>query len=364
MKARFMRVLKQDGLRVIMLLWVVGTITVALQAYVGDVTVYSEGLEQKRIETHRAILANEPPGGGSWAAVGRSTANIRVGTVYLAEGIHRATGVPVTEVYRQLDTFCLFAALVGLFFYLRLWVTDTYCLIGLLYFCSMLPLTYFLYFFHPWDRIQLAMWILLLYLVWKRRPVLLGVCLAASIVVKFDSILLPALYFAVHTSRDHWRRALIESGGLFAVAVCTYLGLRWAFPAPLEPPKFTPDAAWRQVQTNIDALILMKYRYPPLLMHALPVVLSIVGIRTRQRFLWTSVLFAGALSVIWFLFTNYQEVRAQLVVLVLVLPASLLSLRDLLERRGRASSRSPVKSSARSTAYATGEGRSPSGSDP
>jgi hypothetical protein len=329
-----MRVQKERWIRAFLLLWVVGTITVALQSYVGDASVYSTSFEQKREELHRAILVNQPPGGGSWAAVGGSTLNIRVGTVYLAEGIHRATGVPVNKVYRTIDTIFLFAALLGFFLFLKLWLSNAYSVIGLLYFCSMLPLSYFLHFFQPWDRVQLAIWILLLYLVRERRPVLLGVCLAASVVVKFDSILIPGLYFVVHASRDRWRRALLESAALLALAVTIYGGLRWNFPAPLEPPRFTVDVAWRQLQLNIHSLISMNIRYPPLLMHVLPVFLALLGIRTRERFLWASVLFAGVLSGMWLLFSNYHEVRAQLVVLVLVMPAALLSLREFLASGG------------------------------
>jgi len=102
-----------------------------------------------------------------------------------------------------IDTVFLFAAVLALFFYLRKWLPDAYCVIGVLYFCSVLPLTYFLHHFHPYDVFNWATWILLLYLTRERRPLLLGACLAVSVAIKFDTLLLPALYFLLRT--QDWR---------------------------------------------------------------------------------------------------------------------------------------------------------------
>ena len=78
-----------------LLIWLLATITIGLQSWVGDQTIYSRSLEQKREELHFGILTNEAPGGGSWGAVGALSIQKRVGVVYLAEGLRKLTGLTV-----------------------------------------------------------------------------------------------------------------------------------------------------------------------------------------------------------------------------------------------------------------------------
>jgi hypothetical protein len=239
-------------------------------------------------------------------------------------------------VYVLLDTAFIFAALVGLFFYLRKWLPDTYCLIGLLYFAAMLPLSYFLHYFHPYDRLQLALWILLLYLIREQRTFLFGIVLAVSIVVKFDTMLLPALYCAAHVTRQNWRRILSQTAALFAIAFAVYAVLVTLFPAGADdPPRFHYWTAWHLVQQNVHDILRMNIATPPLLVHAIPLVLACVQLWGRPRFLQASTGFAILLLGFYFLFSLFVEVRAQLMILVLLLPAALLTLREILDAEAR-----------------------------
>jgi putative flippase GtrA len=326
---------KLNILSVLLLVLLLGSITIELQSWVGDSTIYSAELESKRGILHDAILANTPPGGGSWSDVGAAALNIRVGTVFLAEVLHQFSGLAVAKVYKLLDTVFLFCALIGLFFYLRKWLTDIYCLIGVLFFSAMLPVTYYLHLFQPWDRIQLAIWILLLYLVRERQILLFGFFLAVSIIIKFDTILLPGLYFMVYVSAQDWRKVTVESAILFVLAVGVYLMLKHLLPTPLEPARFGLEGVLRQIPANIQAMVSMNIRHPPLLVHTVPILLIISGFRrwSGDRFISASVLFAIGMMVIWFLFTVFAEVRTQLAALVLVLPAALLSLQKLIDPR-------------------------------
>jgi hypothetical protein len=315
----------------LMLIALIGSITIGLQWWVGDATIYSKELEGKRELMHSAILTNVAPQNGSWADIGAASLNIRIGTIYLAEGLRKVTGAPVTVVYKSIDTVFLFCCMIGLFFYLRRWLPDPYCLIGLLYFCVALPLTYFQHFFQPWDRIQLATWIVLLYLVRERQLWALAACLAVSMLIKFDTVLLPGLYFMTYISHAQWRRVSLETAALFAVSFGVYLTLKVLLPAPLDPPRFALNGAVHQIQSNLATILSLNFRDPPFLVFVIPVCLALFGIRSRERFLQASVLFAFGLSLIWFVFTVGSEVRAQLAALVLILPAALLSLRSLLE---------------------------------
>ena len=52
------------------LVWLLATIVIGLQSWLGDQTIYSKALAEKREVFHFAILANEAPGGAGWGAVG------------------------------------------------------------------------------------------------------------------------------------------------------------------------------------------------------------------------------------------------------------------------------------------------------
>ena len=108
------------------------------------------------------ILENRAQSPGEKRALGVNTTNIRIGTVYAAEAIHRATGLSISRVYRVMDTVALFAALPLVFWLFRRMASREYALLAMLYVGSILPLTYFLFYFHPWDRPTLVLWILML----------------------------------------------------------------------------------------------------------------------------------------------------------------------------------------------------------
>ena len=321
------------------LVWLLATIVIGLQSWLGDQTIYSRALETKREVFHFAILANEAPGGAGWGAVGALSIQKRVGVVYLAEALRKFTGLAIGKVYKVLDTLFLFVSLLSLFFYLRKWVPDIYCLLGVLYFCTALPLTYFFQLFHPWDRLQLTIWIALLWLVADRRFVLLMVGLLLSVLVKFDTILLPFFYLLANISRNHWRRTALESLVLLVLAFGAYLLVGRLFPAPLDNAGFDLNNAHVMLLRNLQMFADLNLRFPPLLVHALPVLLSLLFLRSKPRFVWTSVVFALGLTAVYMLFSNFEEVRAHMVVLVLVLPSALISLRCFLEPGAGAISR-------------------------
>ena len=320
------------GLPVLLLVLLCASITVGMQTWIGDVTIYAEELQVKRALLHESILANAPPEGESWASMGARTTNLRVGSVFLAELVHEVAGLSVYNAYRLLDSIFLFLVLVGLYFYLRLWVPDAYCIIGLLYFATCLPLTYFLYYFHPWDKPQLLLWLILLYLVRERRFIALLALLMLSMTIKFDTILVPALYLIVHWSREDRGRVVFEAATLAAAASAVYLGLAWLFPAPQDPSRFTLTSALAALHMNFGKMLAMKLKYPPLLVHTIPLILASIWIWKRERYVWCSAIFAVGMLGIWILFTNFEEVRAEMVAPILLLPAALMTLRDLLEK--------------------------------
>ena len=317
------------------LLWIFASITIGLQFWVGEKTIYADTLEIRREELHRAILENKAPGGKTWAAAGAASIQKRVAIVYLAEGLHQASGLTTGKVYKILDSLFLFASMVALFMYLRRWLPPVYCLLGVLYFCAVLPLTYFFQLFHPWDRPQLLLWIILLYLVAERRLILLALCLALSIVVKFDTIFFPFLYFAVYISGSEWRRISLEAMFLLALSIGLNAWLGQAFPDSQEVSRYSLGVIRSVATGNAQKLFQMNFKFPPLLVHLMPMLLAFAALGRKDRFLCCSVLFALGMTVIHVLLTNYEEVRAHMMVLVLVMPAALLSARAMLEHEPR-----------------------------
>ena len=315
----------------LLLMWFLATVTVGLQFWIGDKTIYAKGIEQTREEFHYGILANKAPGGAGWGAVGGLSIQKRIGVVYLAEGVRKFTNLSVGRVYKLLDSVFLFVALVGLYFYLRRWVPDTYALIGTLYFCGALPLTYFFQLFHPWDRLQLALWIGLLSLVADRRFLILVCGLFVSILVKFDTVLLPFFYLLVHLRKDGWQKTVVETLVLLVVGFGTYIALGQLFPSPLDTAGFTLGNAGQMLQRNIQTIVDMNLRFPPLLVHALPILLALLFWRSKDRFVLASVAFGLVLTAVYVSFSLYEEVRAHMVVLVLMLPSALSSIRRLLD---------------------------------
>jgi hypothetical protein len=312
----------------LLLVALAGVITLILQVWVGGATLYDTQHDAQRSELHEFLFRNERPPGRTWTDVGANTANVRVLTVYLAEGIRRISGLPISSIYRRIETAGLFLSLVGLFIYLRRWFPPAFALIGLLYVAAVLPLTYFLHYFHPWDRLWLLAWIVCLLLLREGRIALFAVVLAVGVTIKFDILVLPALYFLVAVDRHNFKGVVARTLALFVVALGTFAALTLLAPGGFEPRSFGTQFA-----RNMTALRELNIRYPPLLAFAMPAVLSVLGFRSADRFARMCAVFAALLAVPLFLASEFVEVRAELILLVLILPAALYGLWALLERQ-------------------------------
>lgn len=318
--------LSDKRLGLLSLLWLLACVTILLQSWVGDGTIYKRELENQREQFHFGILKNEAPGGNGWSAVGANSIQKRVGVVYLAEGLRRVSGLPVGKVYKLLDSCFMFVGLVALFFLLRRWLSDVASLIGVLYFCVMLPLTYLHQLFHPWDRLQLVIWIVLLYLIVERRFLLLALALPISVMVKFDTLLLPLLYLGLHLDgKKPAGRVWLETLALFIIVVGSDSLLGKLFPDPQASSRFSLAALGAMVGANLYKAWEQGLRYPPLLIHVLPLVLALAGLGSKGRYAVVATAFAVLLCSVFAALTNFEEVRAQMMVTVLLLPAALMT---------------------------------------
>lgn len=306
--------------------------TVLLQRWVGALTVYGQDVEAKRLELHSAILANRPPAGRTWESLGARNTNTRVATVWLAEQMHRVVGIPVLKAYVVIDTAALWVSLLLLFCLLRQWFDAIYSLVGLLYFISVLPLTYLFYFFHPWDRLSQCLWILIFLCIKREWFTGLAVTLAASMVVKYDTVPVPAIYWLANVTRATLVPVTLRALGLSLMAVAILIGLVALFPAGAAAAPTVTDAL-AMMGSNARSLERMNLAYPPLLMHGFPTLLALVGWSRADRAARAGVAVGlGCLIPLWFAGSNFHEVRAQVPLTVLLLPAALVGVQTMLER--------------------------------
>ena len=116
--------------------------TLELQSWIGGVTIYAKVLEPKREELHYAILANKAPRGMSWDAAGAATTNLRVGWSISPKAYVK---LPVSGWARSTSCSIPFSCSAQWWDYFSIseWLPDPHCLIGVFYFCCIVPLTYF-----------------------------------------------------------------------------------------------------------------------------------------------------------------------------------------------------------------------------
>ncbi len=306
-------------------LWL-GTLTLTMQFWVGEKTIYAPGLVHKRELSHQMLLENRPPPGG-WRSIGANGTNIRVVSVFSVEALHRITGLSVVRCYFILDTVMLFVALVLLLAYLQRLEGGVYALLGVAFVGTVLPLTYQLFYSHPWDRLSLVCWIGLLTLMHARQLVWFAVLLPLAVAVKYDIMLLPGLFVIAEAFR--LRRvsqyALGWTIGLLAIGIGTYVALGLLRPGGSEPADMVV-----QLTRNLRVLGEMHLRWPPLLGFALPVVLAALGFGRSTPWARAGVVFGLLLMVPFALQSNLAEFRAHIPVLILLAPAALTGVRGLM----------------------------------
>jgi hypothetical protein len=314
-------------------------LTMGMQKWIGDVTIYSPDLELKRETMHKAILHNTiPEGYASWNAVGAGGTNIRIAVVYLADLIHQHLAIGILKTYKILDSLFLFLSIPLLFLYLRLFTSDQFAITGTLFFCIILPITYFFQAFHPWDRLSLFFWIILLILIERRHFIGFAMILAISIFVKYDTLFLPILYFLRHY-KHQTMETFAKCLALFLV-VClelyelinsrTIQGTEIIVPG-LNMPHF--PGFLEMLAKNINVAFQQIYSYPPLLTFTLPFLLAGFGWKNATNGIRWYLLFSLFLLGVFITKTNFIEVRAELPALILVLPMAILGYQRLLEEK-------------------------------
>ncbi len=302
-------------------------ITIVQSYYVGDLTIYSAEFESKREALHHAILSNTPIE-DTWGATGANGVNIRLLTVYSSEFLHTLTGLSYLKIYKLIDLVSIFLTLLLLFPFLLKWVTSTYSVIALLYIGTIFPLTYEFGYFHPWDRLGLLLWLVFIWAIREGKFGFSVPILILAVINKYDAIVLPGLYFLSYFSASNWRPVMVRTVGLFAVTLGIFFLLRWMIPGGFEERDLIA-----LFFRNMHRFVEMNIRYPPLLGFLLPVLFTIVGWSVSDRFsrACTIMAFAILLGPLFFT-TNFHEMRAEMGVLILMVPTAICGLQKYLSR--------------------------------
>jgi len=330
---------KKIIINALLLITLCGIITITLQNYVGKKTLYEKDREEKRLFLHTAIFNNSLPEGKSWNDYGAGGTNTRIFMVYAVEYLHRWTGAPVLKLYIIMDYIFLYLSLMLLFLYLRKWMEDPYCVIAILYTGISLIATYHYHTFHPWDRISFCIWIVLVWFIREKRDLLFVTLLVLSIPVKFDVIILPLFYLIYHYYADPFARTKVFMKSFFflilALALYELLKYFYAQPGTGITNVLLIDSLYvlpNRLMMNLDQMSGLGLAYPPFLVFTLPLVFSFYRWQDKNLFMKISVLFALFILAVHFCLINLREVRAQTMVLLLLLPAALAGLKSFFER--------------------------------
>ena len=301
------------------------SVTLTNQFWTGQLTFYASQREAARARLHHAIVTNTlPPGVLTWTELGANGSNVRLLAVWSAELLHRATGQSLARCYFVQDTLFLFAGCVLLFAFMGGYFGGATGLAALLYFGAVLPLTYVLHYFHPWDRPSLVAWLSALILARKGRTVALAAVLAIGMLVKYDILVFPGIVFLATWRGEGLVRAVVRSAPLLAITVGIYVALRWWIPGG-----FDSRSASAIVLRNLEDLRSYTVSYPPLLTLGPVALLAALGYTVADTFAKAAVELAAIIVAILFLQVYFVEFRAEVMVLLLLMPAAVYGVRRL-----------------------------------
>ena len=146
-----------------------------------------------------------------------------------------------------------------------------------------------------------------------------------SVLIKYDAIVLPGLYFLGNAAPQTWRKYFFQSFAIGVILLAISLSLFLMFSGSYVNIDYI-DHILRNLRMMVGSAIF----YPPSLAFAVPIVLSIFGYKSSDQFMRASVWFAGMIAVILTIAVNFEEVRVEQMFIPLVAPAALCGFRRIL----------------------------------
>jgi hypothetical protein len=312
----------------LLLLAVAVVVTSVLQVWVAAPLLYRPNAA-KALTVHNAILAQQPPDGKTWSAIGANGLAQRLPTVWLAEGVHRVTGLSLGTVYLLQDSAFLLAELLLLMVWLRRFLPPAWAAVGWLWFVAIAPTTYLFYYFHPWDRPSQCLWLIVLIGLVDRRHWQFFGALALGMWVKVDMLLLPFIYAAVTFGEDDRRKWLLRSGAAFGLSGGVFLAL--GLMHPHEPNAAEQGRALQQLAAILTDVRKLGFTYPPILMFGLPVTLLALGYKKLALYHRAALVYTLLVLCLYAATSEFRESRTHVPMFLLLLPGAMLVVREWLE---------------------------------
>ena len=190
----------------------------------------------------------------------------------------------------------------------------------MLFIGTILPVTFAFHYFHPWDRVSLFFWVATIWAIHLNRPALVVLLVMLGTAIKFDALVLPGLYFLAWISQKNWFRVTCISGIAFSLSLLTIAALIAVQPGGIEDRELIG-----LIEGNIHELLRAGISHPFTLIFLPLLLLCAFNIRQADRFDIASLTFACGLLTVFFTTTHFRELRAQMMVAVLLLPLALLN---------------------------------------
>jgi hypothetical protein len=146
--------------------------------------------------------------------------------------------------------------------------------------------------------------------------------------IKYDIVVFPALYFIYNISSSKWKSVFPRTLLLSAATICTFIALR-----KLIPGGFVEKDLWNQARINLRHFLSYPYAfaYPAVLAFSVPLILTLYGWRSLIRFHVCCNILGIVIFVIVLIFSNFRELRAEMPIVLLIIPSAVNGLKVMLQ---------------------------------
>ena len=301
-------------------------LSITLQIYIGNANIYFSREASGNsywVDQHEGVLRNQLPNGKTWDGIGMNGVNIRIGVVYFADWISKFIRWPIMKTYRWIDNCFLVATFFFLYFVLELWLGSNRAFIGVFYYAFSQITSYFPLHWHPWDRPSHFLWLLSLFLLFKKRDILLWLIVMLGMLIKYDLIMISGVYFLANISKTNWRKPLVVSCLLFFSCASLLWLLIQIFPGGFPDTAKGESHFSKLIAFNIQKFLEVPLAYPPLLVFSLPLLLGFWGWKKASQFEKSGYLIGSFALPGYFCTSYFGETRAEMPLLLMILPCAL-----------------------------------------
>ncbi len=183
-----------------------------------------------RLDLHNQIIAGTAP----------SPYRYRILIPFVAEILTRALSLVLSAksaflaAYVMCDLASIFATLMMLFLWLKLWFSQDQALIGVLFIAGVMPITFQNHYFQPWSLLEPAFFSAALIAIRGKHYWILGLIMALASLNRETAVFIPLIFgFTLDVKgilkvrNRSSRNIVLVGGGLLLTWTMIFLGLRY-----------------------------------------------------------------------------------------------------------------------------------------